>query len=172
MRLNKQQKISTIISFIFFFVWIITLAMLTRTGYKGSLTNAAFTASVGCCVAMIFYVLIFSGKAKVSAKLNDVNTQKIKSDITSSYIAILYVDIAGFFMMSVASLLVAYDFKQVRKFNWLGVAIIATLCMITVVVFAAYLKISAKERRLFLQEKNDSMASEKTETAVENESQE
>lgn len=157
MRLDTRQKIAVAFSVVFFIIWITVLAMLTETEYKGSITNATFTATVGCVAVIIFYVLIFAGKAQVGVKLAKEDADKVKSNIIDAYIAVLYVLIAGFFMMSVATLLVAYDIKQVRKFNWVGAAVLVTLLMLAVAVVCSYLKIRATERRYSIQEHNDSL---------------
>lgn len=160
MRLDKKQKIAVIFSVVFFIVWIVTLALLTKKDYKGSLTNATFTATVGCAAAIIFYVLILADKAQVNAKLSEKDTLKIKSCVISAYIAVLYVVIAGFFMMSVASLFTAYDIKEVRKFNWVGATVLITMLMLTVCVLTSYFKVRGVERRLSLQEHNDNLDDE------------
>lgn len=155
MRLDTRQKIAVAFSVVFFIIWIAVLALLAETDYKGSITNATFTATIGCIAVIIFYVLIFAGKAQAGVRLAKEDADKVKSRITDVYIAVLYVIIAGFFMMSVATLLVAYDIKQVRKFNWVGAAVLVTMLMLAVTVVGGYLKIRSTERRYSLQEHND-----------------
>lgn len=158
MRLDKKQKIAVIFSFVFFAVWIVTMAMLAAKERGGNTNNAIFTTIVGCMAVIVFYVLIFADKTKVSAKLNDADALKIKSCIISAYISVLYVLIAGFFMMSVASLFTAFDFKQVRKFNWVGATVLLTMIMLAASVITSYLMVRGVERRLSVQEHNDSMS--------------
>lgn len=174
MRFNTKQKIFIILSIALFFVWIGTMTLLTQTEYKGNITNATFTACVGCAAALALYVTIFSGKYRIKTNLSESNSDSVNSDVLNAYIGVLYVDIAGFFMMSCSSLMIAYDQKEVRKFNLVGLAILLTLIALTAVIMTACLKISAKIRRYTLQEQNgtDAEADTDKEKAVqENNSQ-
>ncbi len=157
MRFNSKQKIFIILSVVLFVIWICTLALLMQTDYKGNITNAVFTASVGCAAALGLYIMIFSGKYSIKANLNNDNLKSVNTDVLSAYIGVLFVDIAGFFMMSCSSLMIAYDQKKVGKFNLVGLAILITLVLLTVVVMVSCIKISAKIRRYQMQEYNDNL---------------
>lgn len=155
MRLDTKQKIFIILSIVLFFVWIGTMTLLTQTDYKGSLTNATFTACVGCVAALALYIMVFSGKYRIKTQLNEQNSDKVNSNVLNAYIGVLYVDIIGFFMMSCASLMTKYDQKEVRKFNLVGLAVLLTMLALAVVVTVSCLKISAQLRRYSMQEQND-----------------
>lgn len=157
MRLDFRQKIATVISVVFFIVWIAVLAVFANNEHDGSANGATFTAMVGCAAIAVFYVLLFAGKTKVSARLDEKDTQKIKSCILDSYIATIYVLIAGFFIMTVAVINTDYSFSEVRKFNWVGATVLITLIMLSADVLASYLIVRGVERRLSLQEKNDAV---------------
>lgn len=154
--IGKKQKIALIISIVIFFAWIVTLSVLLQGEYEGNMTNSIFTACVGCGGAIALYISIFVYKKKLDNMTKEQElyiNQKIKNVL----IAVLYVDILGFFMMSVATLLNAYDQKEVVKFGWVGFSVLITMLALIVAVVWGYLSVAGAVRRIQCQNANDNL---------------
>lgn len=160
MEFSKKQKISIIISLWLFFAWLAVICFLLRTEYKGSLTDCVVAGSVGCLLALVLYVVVFLDKYKLPHNLNRQDCGLIKYKIRNLLIALIYVDIIGFFIMTLTTLLIAKDVDQSLKISWQGISVILTVLAMGTVTLIGYLKISSALRVAINTNEKDSEPSE------------
>ena len=106
--------------------------------------------------AIFFYALVFVDKYFVTRFLkDDADKKRVKSMKRTAYIAMIYIDIVGFFSMTLSSLL--FDSKELEVVPFIIIALI-TFAALLITLFIGERRILRATKTLFLQEQNNSLA--------------
>ena len=152
MNFSKRQKVALIFSIWMFFLWIVAISLVMRVDFQGDLYDCIKISIIGMLLAVVLYVLVFADKYLVAKRMREEeDRKKIKSMKRNAYIALIYVDIVGFFFMTLLALLV--DSDKV-KFSPSGFIAILTIVALFVTVFIGLRKIHIASRTMILQEQN------------------
>lgn len=101
---TNRQKISLIISIWLYFVWIFVICALMRANFKGNFIGCVIVGGIGCVIVLLMYAIVFIDRYYISNKLKKPSNIKfIKSLRRSAYIKAIYIDIIGFFMLSLSA---------------------------------------------------------------------
>ena len=156
MNFTKKQKIAIIFSMWLFFIWIFAISLVMRADFKGNLYDCIAIYVVGMLFAIFFYALVFVDKYFVTRFLkDDADKKRVKSMKRTAYIAMIYIDIVGFFSMTLSSLL--FDSKELEVLPFTIIALI-TFAALLITLFIGERRILRATKTLFLQEQNNSLA--------------
>ena len=152
MNFSKKQKFAIIFSMWLFFMWIVAISLIMRVNFQGNLNNCMALSIIGMLLDVFFYLLIFFDRYWVSKSMRETDDiKKVKSMKRRAYITLIYVDIIGFFLMTLLSLLV--DGSKVKIHPSLIIAIL-TIIALFITTFIEQKKIRNASRTFILQEQN------------------
>ncbi|MDE5991049.1 MAG: hypothetical protein K2O95_00310 [Clostridia bacterium] len=152
MNFSKKQKVAIIFSMWLFFLWIVAISLIMRVDFKGDLYDCIKISVIGMLLAVFFYALIFSDKYFVAKYMSEQeDRKKIKSMKRTAYIRLTYIDIVGFFLMTLSALLV--DSNKVKVVPSGMIAVLTVLALFVTVIIETK-KIRNASRTLILQEQN------------------
>ncbi|MDE6189050.1 MAG: hypothetical protein K2G37_02020, partial [Clostridia bacterium] len=130
MNFTKRQKLSLILSIWLFFLWIVVVSLVMRVDFKGNLVDCIVFSLIGMAIAVALYLLVFVDKYAISKTLKeDEDVKRIKSMKRTAYIRLIYIDIIGFFLMTLTSLLIDGSKHRVSPALYFAVATFALLCV-------------------------------------------
>ncbi|MDE7215892.1 MAG: hypothetical protein K2O08_03700 [Clostridia bacterium] len=156
MNFSKKQKIAIIFSMWLFFLWMVAISLVMRADFKGNLYDCIAIYVVGMLFAVFFYALVFVDKYFVTRYLkDDADKKRVKSMKRTAYIAMIYIDIVGFFFMTLSSLL--FDSSKVKVVPF-GVLAAITFVALFVTLVIGERRILRATKTLFLQEQNNNLA--------------
>ena len=75
---------------------------------------------------MAIYFLIFMDRYKIRKFANSEDCERIKSIKRATYIALVYEDIVGFYLLTFATLIVDVEDQILGKFGWFGLISVLT----------------------------------------------
>ena len=152
MNFSKKQKIAIIFSMWLFFLWIVAISLIMRVDFKGDLYDCIKISVIGMVLAAFFYALIFIDKYLVAKYMREEeDRKKIKSMKRTAYIALIFIDIVGFFLMTLSALLVDSDKVKIPPS---GIIAAVTVVALFVTVLISMKKIRNASRTFILQEQN------------------
>ena len=156
MNFTKRQKLSLILSIWLFFIWIVVVSLFMRVDFKGNFVSCIVFSMIGMAIAVGLYLLVFFDKYAVSKSLrSEENVRRIKSMKRNAYITLIYIDIIGFFSMTLSSLLIDGSKHPVAPVLYFAIATIATLCALFIY---RYKRIIIASRTFKLQEQNGELS--------------
>lgn len=156
MGFTKRQKVALIISLWLYFLWIFAICSIMRAEYKGRLIGCIIIGGIGCVIVLALYIIVFADKYIVSRRLKQIeNIKSVKSIRRTSYIWAIYIDIVGFFILSLSVLLVDYNKIHSFRLAWFIIAVAAFLIALATLAICSYRKVTSAVRTFSLQEKND-----------------
>ena len=152
---SKRQKVALIISLWLYFVWIFLICAMMRTNFQGNFVWCVIVGGIGCTIVLVLYLIVFIDRYLVSKTLKQSqNIMSIKIMRRNAYIKSIYINIIGFFMLAMSSLLV--DSKDLRSLRlaWFIILAFALIATHTVLFAVTYKRNKSSIRVLSLQEKN------------------
>ncbi|MCX4364042.1 MAG: hypothetical protein OSJ74_11800, partial [Clostridia bacterium] len=90
-----------------------------RANFKGNFIGCVIVGGIGCVIVLLMYAIVFIDRYYISNKLKKPSNIKfIKSLRRSAYIKAIYIDIIGFFMLSLSALLVDSNEMHSLRLAW------------------------------------------------------